>query len=347
METLSVIVPVYNSREYLETCVTSVIAVNSHCSKVFVREIILVDDGSTDGSSELCDEIALIRGADDCMIRVIHQENRGVSSARNTGIREAEGSFLLFMDSDDTLDSERLAEIMQSLATSTTVDMVVFGLSFDYYSNERIYRQDTMLPPIGGIKSVDECETMLYNLFRTNMMSPLWNKLIRKSVVEKAGAFLRDDMFLYEDLEFSLRVLKQCGKIQFCTVPVYHYRQTQDEGNVGRRLKRITHIPEIVDKIETVLAPFGEKNDILLSLYFVLAREKIGIASKVETDAVCSDFREWIDARKLNDRIKNSKYGMMLYRGRSIKLIFKRNIARVRHRIAIKVKQTIGDFRNS
>ena len=72
MKTLSVIIPVYNCGDYLESCVASIAAVNANCKTMFIGEIILVDDGSTDGSSKLCDQLAA-KGSENCAIRVIHQ----------------------------------------------------------------------------------------------------------------------------------------------------------------------------------------------------------------------------------------------------------------------------------
>lgn len=92
MPLVSVIIPVYNSVQFLRQCITSVLNIDSA-----VTEIILVDDGSTDGSSEICDELALQNNN----IKIFHQKNSGVSTARNLGIRHATGEYLYFLDSDD------------------------------------------------------------------------------------------------------------------------------------------------------------------------------------------------------------------------------------------------------
>lgn len=344
MKTLSVIIPVYNCRDFLESCVASITAVNANCRTMFIGEIILVDDGSTDGSSELCDRLAA-QSTEGCAIRVIHQDNRGVSAARNAGLRAAGGAFILFVDSDDTVDAQKLAELMDTVAQNASVDMAVFGISFDYYSGNRIYRQDLMCPPVEGLRTIDECRVMLPGLFQSNAISSLCNRLIRKSIIEEAGICLREDMFLYEDLEFSLQVLARCGTVYFCIEPIYHYRQFSDGGSAGRRLKRIAHIPEIIGKIEDALVPFGGEEDILLHLYLVLAREKISCASREETDTVCADFRAWIDQHTLSEKIRNSDYGMLLYRRRSKELLIRRSRTRIRHEVANIVKKTIGDFR--
>ena len=128
METLSVIIPVYNSTACLERCIASITAVNECANTVLVHEIILVDDGSTDGSSELCDQSAVTLSSEDLAIRVIHQANRGVSAARNAGLHAANGTFVFFVDSDDTVDSKMLADLIQTIRGDTSVDLAVYGL---------------------------------------------------------------------------------------------------------------------------------------------------------------------------------------------------------------------------
>ena len=343
MISLSVIIPVYKFARYIEGCVSSLLESTAFCDDAVGFELILVDDGSTDGSSKLCDRLAADPSSAGCGIKVIHQKNSGVSAARNAGLREASGDYVLFVDSDDTLDPRELAKLLKALDNS--VDMAVFGMEFDYYAGERIYRRDIMLPSAEGVKSFDECRAMLYTLFKDNVVSSLCNKLIRRCAVEKAGAFLREDMFLYEDLEFSLRVMAKCESFCFVREPIYRYRQAADEGNAGRRLKRIAHITDVVDNIEAALEPFGGSDDILLSLYLVLAREKISCASREETDTVCGDFRAWIDAHGLLEKLRGREYGMLLYEKRSAKLLAKRRVSAARHKLAVAVKKTFGDFR--
>ena len=96
-ELISIIVPVYNTKEYLPKCVQSLVEQTYRN-----LEILLVDDGSTDETGALCDKLALT----DDRIRVIHKENGGSSSARNVGISQAAGSFLGFVDSDDYVDAD-------------------------------------------------------------------------------------------------------------------------------------------------------------------------------------------------------------------------------------------------
>ena len=304
-----------------------------------------MDDGATDGSSEMCDELAESFGTEAFNIRVIHQPNGGVSAARNAGLKVAEGEYVLFVDSDDTIEAELLSELLDTIEAEPT-DMAVFGLSFDYYSGEKLYRRDTLLPPAQGEKSLEQCSEMLFELFKCNSLSAIWNKIIRKNVFDKNNIALREDMFLYEDLEFSLRVLANCENVYFYPEAIYRYRQANEEGNAGRRLMRIPHIPELIKKIEAALNDItGDNSRILLDLYLALAREKIAAAPKDEIKIVCDDFRSWIDGHELLSNIAGREYAMHIYNGDVRTLMNKRRYTKVRHSVANWIKRNFGDFR--
>ena len=123
---VSFVLPIYNVLPYLERCVQSLL-----CQTYKDFEIILVDDGSPDGCGKLCDELA----ARDNRIRVIHQENKGLSGARNTGIDNAKGEYIIFVDSDDYwLLDDGLQTLVDNCEPQT--DMVAFK-AFDVWKDER------------------------------------------------------------------------------------------------------------------------------------------------------------------------------------------------------------------
>jgi len=220
----SVIVPVFNCKAYLTACVESICRALPEGS-----QLLLVDDGSTDGSGAMCDALAK-RFSD---ITVLHQENRGAAAARNAGLRKAAGRFILFADADDRLDSEQLGQMLRDFSQSDA-DMGLFGLIYHYYYRGKCYRSDPFLPPRQGILLPSEWD--LDALFQQELLSPLWNKIFRRDILAAYDLFLREDMAVYEDLEFALRYLAVCGSIFCGQKPIYHYRQAEDEGNAGRRL---------------------------------------------------------------------------------------------------------------
>lgn len=345
---LSVIIPAYNCKEYLKDCVESILSINNFCKEPFPCELILVDDGSSDGTTELCDEISAEYEAECFAINVIHQTNAGVSAARNRGLETATGEYILFVDSDDTVDAEKMAELFEYIKHDSSIDMAVFGMSFDFYHNAKIYRQSIELPVLSGMKSYSECEELLYELFKCNSLSSLCSRIIRKSIMTDAKIFLREDMFSYEDLEFSLRILSNCENIYFFREPIYRYRQSEDEGNEGRRLKEVDHINEIIENLAEGFSGIDNaeaKNKILISVYLDQAKEKIFISTKEKIDTVCLDFKNWINSNDFLDLIEHNEYAMLIYGGETSKLMSRRSYTKIRHSVANWIKQNFGDFR--
>lgn len=128
----SVIIPVYNVAPYLRECLESVLS-----QTYAVLEAICIDDGSTDGSGAILDEYA----AKDARIKVVHKPNGGVSSARNRGLEEAKGEWILFLDGDDLFDADLLMRLAAIESKTEPVDMIGFGLhTFDESGNAKDYR---------------------------------------------------------------------------------------------------------------------------------------------------------------------------------------------------------------
>ena len=335
MITISVIIPAYNCSGTIRDTVSGIFM-----SGLTDYEIIIVDDGSTDGTDRICDELS---SRHEC-IRCIHQKNAGASAARNRGVAEARGEYIWFFDADDSVQEKsmiRVEEVLRDLSP----DMLVFGARFDYYHKSRCYRSDEYLPPVDGMKSASDCSDMLYELFRTNSLSALWNRITKGSVITGMDTLLREEMFLYEDLEFVLRALKRCDSVYFLREAIYHYRQSEDGGNAGRRLKRIAHLPELMNKIEEALGEEKDKNRILLALYLILAREKVSVSTKADIETVCNDFRHWIDAHAFFDLIKTNEYAQLLYNRKTTNLLIRKTKSIIRHGIANGIKKTIGDYR--
>lgn len=131
MERISVIVPVYNVEKYLDKCVQSIL--NQTYENI---ELVLIDDGSTDGSSKICDKYGKI----DSRVKVIHKENGGLSSARNRGIDEAVGKFITFIDSDDYIHHQMLEILYEGIIKNKSDISICEYRRFD--ENETIEEED-------------------------------------------------------------------------------------------------------------------------------------------------------------------------------------------------------------
>ena len=132
MPKLSVIVPVYNTEKYLRECVDSILA------QTFTDfELILVDDGSTDGSGAICDEYA----GKDSRIRVIHQENGGATLARRSGVRIAQGEYVAFVDSDDWI-AQHIYQNMMEKAETCGADVILCDIVLETQTNQVVVHSD-------------------------------------------------------------------------------------------------------------------------------------------------------------------------------------------------------------
>lgn len=342
MPEVSIIIPVYNCQEYISETVSKILLFEG-----LDYEVILVNDGSQDASGEICSKIAERYEN----VISVHQVNQGVSSARNHGIRCARGEFLVFADADDAMEMAALNRVIELMRKDNAIDMAAFGMSFDYYHNGKCYRRDELTSAVTGVLTSEVWTENLYELYASNTLSPLWNKVLRRDVIFQNGLELNREMFIYEDLEFSLRYMAYCEKIFFSPEIVYHYRQSEDEGNAGRRLKKIEDLSSIVEKIHEALEVVEERKNagvnrgdlqrILLTLYLVIAREKIDVSDQAEIGKICTDFIRWYEKQKIMVIHENRDFMDCLLQKKVGKLIIKRTYIQIRHKIAVKVKNSV------
>ena len=203
-EKISVIVPVYNVEQYLERCVDSII--NQTYTNL---EIILVNDGSTDNSGKLCDELA----KKDERIRVIHKENGGLSDARNRGIDEAESDLVGFIDSDDYIDNDMYEVLLRNL-NDTDADLSMCAL-YDVYNNtpeEQVTNKEIWeLSSEQAIKMVMEAKILSVTAV---------NKLYRKSLFSNLKFEVGK---IAEDAFIMIKLLDKCEKIVATNEKKYYY----------------------------------------------------------------------------------------------------------------------------
>ena len=202
---VSLIIPVYNSEQQLPACIDSALA--QTCTDL---EILLINDGSTDRSPEICREYA----ARDSRIRVISQPNAGVSSARNRGIAEARGEYIQFMDSDDHIAPDMTASMLRYMEQSDA-DLVFCGIEERSEHGVRV-----LAPEYSGKLRVDQLRDLCPNLFHDSGLNSPVNKLYRrKKIVNSFPA----DLSLGEDLLFNLNYLRGIETIYMTRECFYCY----------------------------------------------------------------------------------------------------------------------------
>ena len=211
--TVSIIVPVYNAEHTIPRCIESIL--NQEYSDF---ELLLVNDGSTDGSGAVCDAYA----ARDARIRVIHKENTGVSDTRNTALTQARGTYLQFLDSDDWITPDATSSLVRA-AESAQCDLVVS----DFYRvvGERVSQKG----------DIDDDGVMTREEYAAHMMENpadfyygvLWNKLYRRSIVEAHHLRMDPEISWCEDFMFNLEYIRYAETFRALQVPIYYYVKTK------------------------------------------------------------------------------------------------------------------------
>lgn len=210
MPKISVIVPVYNAEDYIHQCINSVV------KQTYTDfELILVDDGSKDMSAEICDEYA----QKDNRISVIHQENSGVSAARNAGLDAAKGEYIAFLDSDDWFDLSFLQKCMERI-NSSDYDMCVTGFCL---TNGNVKTSRTFGKEI-SFESRSVTPNCVKELLEHSLISNIWAKLYRRQVIGETR--FDTDVNFGEDLRFCFEILKKNISVTVLDWAGYFYRLT-------------------------------------------------------------------------------------------------------------------------
>lgn len=211
MYSLSVILPVYNAAKYLTGMLDS-LAMQTVKNEM---QIILVDDGSTDGSAQLCDEFA--SGHTDTV--VIHRKNGGVSAARNAGIREAAGEYIGFADADDTLAPDYFEKLLTAAKTNGC-DMAMSGFTLVYEGDHR-----PVSPFEYGkiFEGKDITDKIARKMLSDGSINGVWSKIFRRSVIEENSIRFPQDIKIGEDKRFVLDFLTHCSRAVYAGNCGYFY----------------------------------------------------------------------------------------------------------------------------
>ncbi len=268
---ISVIIPVYNIAPYLPRCMDSILA--QTCSNL---EILLVDDGSSDGSGALCDAYA----AADPRVRVIHQENGGVTRARLAGLEAATGGWIGFVDGDDHIEPDMYARLLQN-ALNYQADIshcgyrMVFPDRVDFYHNTgRLLEQDR--------------EAGLRDLLEGSLVEPgLWNKLFRRQLFQ--GISMDSDIRINEDLLLNFYLFRASARSVFEDFCPYHY--IVRPGSAANSRNRECHVTDPI-RVGRILCRETEGNQKLHRLALRLyARRLMGGSLQTNFPALAAEAR--------------------------------------------------------
>ena len=246
---LSIIIPVYNVEKYLSRCVNSLLIQKS----TFAYEIILIDDGSNDGSETTCDKY----GSENGIVRVIHKLNGGVSSARNTGLSVAKGEFVWFVDSDDYAEKDSLRTIEETI-TSHNSDIYEFSF---IRNNSKV--------------SLGKDHIFLNNnkdIIRTFLKRPkfhLWNKIIRRKII--GDTTFVNEIKIGEDFLFLATVFNKANSYFYIDSAVYDYFDNRSDSAMTTLTETVKNqnIELIFNYIKKHKNLFNENNYSALPAVFI------------------------------------------------------------------------------
>lgn len=264
-DVITIIVPVYNTAEYLDQCVQSIL--NQSYRNL---EIILVDDGSTDLSGSICDKYAVT----DIRVRVIHQQNKGISEARNRGLDIAQGQYVTFVDSDDFI-APKMYEILINEMRITDADIVICNFACVDEEDNIIERQSPICNETLSVSS------LIHKLYLNNFWyyTVVWNRIYKKEIFKTLRFNL---MKVNEDNYIFYDSVKNARKIVTIQSPLYFYRR-----RIGSVMVSSMNIKKL-DGIEAAYLAFRkceiENRDYLLYMYF-FARHQIYNISLINRDS--------------------------------------------------------------
>lgn len=214
---ISIIVPVYKTEVYLRECINSILA-----QTYTDIEVLLIEDGSPDRCGEICDEFA----QKDNRVRTFHITNRGLSAARNFGLKEASGKYIGFVDSDDWIEPEMYSALYRGLIESGA-DISVCGFRHEYENDfEAVVPDDVTLHKDEAVKYV----------IASKVSSYVWNRLFRK---ELFSSLLFPEGHVYEDVAVTYKLVIAAETVRFIPSILYHYRHSSTSISNSHSMERL------------------------------------------------------------------------------------------------------------
>lgn len=291
---VSLIIPVYNKSRYLQDCINSALE-----QDISQYEIILVDDGSTDGSGEICDAAQ----SKSRKIKVIHQENMGVSAARNTGIFAAKGKYLAFMDADDTITADMLSTLV-STAQSNNAEIAYCA----YRLIEEGVRDEifALKPELQAETQQEKTRRLVEEHYIYNSMC---NKIYDREFILKNEICVPEGIIIGEDALFNLKAFSQCSKSVYVDKPlyIYNYREGSAMHTSENRRNRFNLIKKRCE-ICTQIKLKEEMLEEIASQFYICEKSEFNKTAKQillqDIDTLKLDEK----AKKCYKRIKSGTY---------------------------------------
>lgn len=274
----SVIIPVYNVENYLHRCINSILT-----QEYTDLEILLIDNGTKDGSGTLCDDYAE-RFSN---IKSYHIPNNGVGSARNFGLAKAQGEFICFVDADDYLVGNLFSDMENQLGSE--LDLLVFSYYNSLEKNLSETTRTAKILPIEGKKDRNQFIALFTELFLSDMMYTVWNKIYRREFL-KEHLITFEQYELGEDVRFNLNVFECVHKVSFSKTCYYVYVSGRTGSAMGQyNPYRMSYQLEELEKVDQLMTGWDIHDDqfidqikarILMSNIQNISNQKMSLSKK-------------------------------------------------------------------
>lgn len=239
---ISIIMPVYKVEKYVRKAIESI------QQQTFQEyEFLIVDDGTPDKSGEICDQYA----KENPRIKVIHKENGGAPSARNTAMKIAKGKYYYFMDSDDWVEPTML-EDMYLAAEKNNAQLIITGFFIETYYTKEKHLTQILSQPNKIYLNKESFRTDAYKLFDTNLLYTPWNKLYQADYIKKNKLYFPNTF--WDDFPFVLSVIRDIERVTVLEKPYYHFIRARAESETA------AYRPQMYEKRE-------EEHQWMLELY--------------------------------------------------------------------------------
>ena len=274
----SVIVPVYNVESYLPRCIDSLLAQN-----YVDLEILLIDNGSNDQSGQICENYA----TQFSNITAYHIPNKGVGSARNFGLSKAKGEFICFVDADDYLVGNLFSDVESQL--DSQLDLLVFSYYNSIEKNLSEIDRSAKILPTEGKKDKSDFIALFQELWLTDMMYTVWNKIYRKEFLEE-HQIVFESYELGEDVRFNLNVYQHVNAVLLVKSCYYVYISGRIDSAMGQyNPNRMNYQLEELGKVDQLMISWNSHDDqfidqikarILMSNIQNISKQKMSLSKK-------------------------------------------------------------------
>ncbi|WP_169087693.1 glycosyltransferase [Paenibacillus sp. PL91] len=260
MPLVSIIMPVYNCENFLDESINSVL--NQTYSNF---ELIIINDGSKDNSGSMCDVYSL----KDKRIKTIHQNNGGPSSARNKGLDYVNGIYTMFIDSDDSYDTEMIYKMVNAISNEK-VDIAICGIkTIQHEKNKTI--ENNIIMPSESLDGKKEILARLETLFKNRLFNGIYNKIYKTNFIKTKKIRFNETSEMGEDFLFNLNYIEYCSCINIISEALYNYKVDNSNLTKKYRENEFEHRKTNIERLNIFYRQNNYKDKSVDFLYIKLA----------------------------------------------------------------------------